>query len=122
MSIRDELIELEKTFWEAPPDGSIYGERMVAEGRVLMPSPAGIMDREETIEAIDGSPPWTNYELKELEFYELNDESAILTYKATATREGMADPYEALITSTYRRQDDEWKLVTHQQTPLDDHS
>jgi hypothetical protein len=122
MSLKDRLAEIEKKFWEAPPEGSIYGEHMVAEGRILMPLPAGIMNREETIEAIEGSPPWTNYELKELESYELNDYTAILTYKANATRKGMADPYEALITSTYRKQADEWKLVTHQQTPVDDHS
>jgi hypothetical protein len=122
MSLREKLIEIETKFWEAPPDGSVYREHMVAGGRVLMPLPAGIMNRERTIEAIDGSPPWTDYEFEELEFYELSDDSAILTYNATATRKGMDDPYRTLITSTYRKQDNEWKLVTHQQTPLDDHA
>ncbi|MFB6346555.1 MAG: DUF4440 domain-containing protein [bacterium] len=118
MGLRQELVEIEKEFWEAPPDGSIYNERMVADGRILMPSPGGTMDRDETVEAVEGSKPWTSYEFLDLKCHELGDDAGLLTYRTCAHRDGMSEPYEALITSVYRKEGGFWKLVTHQQTPL----
>lgn len=118
MSIKKELIELEKQFWNAPPDGSVYENHMSSEGRVLMPSPAGSMDREQTIEAVEGSDAWSSYEFRDLKCHELNTDAATLTYRASATRSEPSQSFELLISSTYRKENGAWKLVTHQQTPL----
>jgi len=42
----------------------------------------------------------------------------VLGYIATASREGAA-PWRAACSSTWARRDNEWKIVQHQQTPLD---
>jgi len=48
----------------------------------------------------------------------LSDDTAALVYRAHAKRQDQP-PYEAAITSVYRRRSGSWELVVHQQTPLD---
>ena len=43
---------------------------------------------------------------------------AILSYEARATRSN-GEPYSALVSTGYARRDDGWKMMFHQQTPLD---
>ena len=59
---------------------------------------------------------WSSFELEDLEVRALGDDAATVTYGAVAEREG-ADPYSALMASTYVRRDDRWRLAVHQQTP-----
>lgn len=120
MGIEADLVELEKRFWEAPGDASVYREKMVEDGWVLMPPPAGMMGRDRTADAVESSPPWVTYELHDINCVELGSDAAVLTYRAVASREDRSEPYEALISSTYRNDNGEWKLVTHQQTPQHD--
>lgn len=119
-SIKNQLIELEKSFWDCPPDASAYEEFMMEDGRVLMPAPPGSMNREETISVVEGSAPWTSYEFHELKFKKLDTHASSLSYRATGDREDLPVPYEALISSLYEKDDDgQWKLFIHQQTPVD---
>ena len=43
---------------------------------------------------------------------------AILSYEAHATRSN-GEPYSALVSTGYAKRDDGWKMMFHQQTPLD---
>jgi len=47
----------------------------------------------------------------------VSEQVSILLYRVSARREG-SEPYVALVSSTYAHDEDEWKLVLHQQTPL----
>jgi hypothetical protein len=46
----------------------------------------------------------------------LGDDAAVVGYRGTATRDDQ--PYTALFNSTYVREDGDWKLAVHQQTPV----
>jgi hypothetical protein len=50
----------------------------------------------------------------------LTDDAAIVTYKASAQREGQGSEYVALVSSAYVSRDGTWKLAFHQQTPAAD--
>jgi hypothetical protein len=46
----------------------------------------------------------------------LNQDSGVVVYAVVAQREG-EDPYSAVISSTFVREDGAWRLAFHQQTP-----
>jgi len=98
MNQHDELIELERAAWQAlSTEGAAapYYEKTLA-GTVLMLLPGGLVVDERVLD--------------------LTPDSAVVAYRVEATREDM--DYEALLNSTYVREDGEWKLALHQQTPL----
>jgi hypothetical protein len=60
--------------------------------------------------------PWDGVELADERVLELDDRTAVVAYRATATRVGQG--YEALFNSTYVREGGAWRLALHQQTPV----
>ncbi len=110
-----DLVEMERSFWDAAGDGGYYERNMASDGRCLLPT--GILDRDATVAAIAESEPWADYELEDLVVHEIGLEGAVVGYRATASR-GDDEPYRALVSTTYRRDGDRWELVVHQQTPL----
>jgi hypothetical protein len=119
MSIEQILTTLERQGWEALTAGrgaGFYREHLTADA--LMVFPFGVLEREQSIEAIDAAPPWATYHIDESRVIALDGNSALITYRVTAQREGQP-PYTAILTSGYVRRDGAWKLAFHQQTPLD---
>ena len=112
-----ELEVLEREGWEAlsSPDGAaFYGELMADDG--LMVFPGFVLNKGESLQAISGAPPWLSFELRDVRVIEPTPDSGIVTYHATAQRDG-GPPYHALMTSVYARRDGRWRLLLHQQTP-----
>ncbi len=72
-------------------------------------------DRAAAVDAMSGAP-WSEYELSDEQVIQPVDDVAVAVYAVTARR-GDATPYSALISSTYARRADGWKLALHQQTP-----
>jgi hypothetical protein len=114
MASSAELLDLERRFWlEATTE--LYRERMAADG--LMAFSVGLLDKEQTIEAIAAAGPWDGVDLDDVRTVELSPDTVALVYRATGRRSGQ-DEYTALVTSVYARRDGQWQLVLHQQTPL----
>lgn len=78
--------------------------------------PFGVLDRAQTIAAIEAAPPWSSFRIDEPNAVRLDDDAALLTYRATAQRSGQA-PYMAYMTTVVVRRDGTWKTAFHQQTP-----
>jgi hypothetical protein len=111
----DALLELERRFW-TDPSVELYQDVMAPNG-LLVFAPVGLLDKEQTLEAIGGSWPWSEVEIDDPRQVELAPGSAALVYRARGVREGQ-DAYEALVTSVYVRRNGGWKLALHHQTPL----
>ena len=117
MSIDQALIDLEHDGWRALSEGagaSFYERNLTDDAVMVFPGMA--MDRKESIAAMAAAPPWLSFKLEDAHVIELSPTSAVLTYKATAEREGQ-DPYSAHMTSVYVKQGDAWKMAFHQQSP-----
>ena len=120
MSTRDDLLELEHEAWQAlSTDGetaaAFYVDHLADHVLMLLPGGLVIDERDAVVESMKGAP-WDGFEITDERVLELGDQAAVVAYRATARRSGK--DYKALFNSTYVRENGEWKLVLHQQTPV----
>ena len=114
----DDLLALEKRGWDALCAGTghtFYGDLMTAEA-VMVLSSGWVLDRAGVIASLEDAPPWDEYALSDARLVTAGDDAAAVVYRARATRSG-EQPFEALMSSVYRRVDGRRRLVLHQQTP-----
>lgn len=119
-TVTRELIELERAGWDALSDSGdaatrYYDEVLADDVLIIMPGGMVIDDRQQVVDSMGGAA-WSRYELQDERVLELDDDTAVVAYRGTATRGG--EDYEALFNSTYVRKDGDWKLALHQQTPV----
>jgi hypothetical protein len=114
----DALTQLERDAWDAlSTEGAAapFYERMLARD-VLMLLPGFVVDdRAKVIESMSGAP-WSSHDLQDMRVFRLGTDAAVVAYSGTAVRGG--HEYHALFNSTYVREDGEWRLALHQQTPF----
>ncbi|AMY68206.1 nuclear transport factor 2 family protein [Frigidibacter mobilis] len=98
--------------------GGLPELRKLMDPSCLMVLPeAGILQGEAILARLEAAPRWREVDLAGRHLAE-TDGLCILGYIATAASEGAA-PWRAACSSTWARRDGEWKLLQHQQTPLD---
>ena len=117
MGVAAEIEDLERRGWQAlsGPDGvAFYADVMADDG--VMVFPGSVLDREASLRAIGDAPPWSTFELADLQVIEIGPDSALVIYRATSQREGEAE-YRALMSSVYARRDGMWQLALDQQSP-----
>ena len=73
--------------------------------------------KDEIAAALDKAPRWSQVALEEHRLLELSEGAAVITYKATAKRDG-GERYLARASSAYVHDGRAWKLAFHQQTPV----
>jgi hypothetical protein len=111
-SLIDTLLAIERALGGGT--GDTYREHLTDDAVVVVPGAA--ITREQTAFAIDATPGWDDFEITDERVVELNEGSAVLTYRWSSRRGD--ETYEALMSSVYVNRDGEWKLALHQQTPV----
>lgn len=116
MTLEDQLYEIEKKFWTEGAD--FYRAHTGAQCLTMFPEMAGLIDREKIAEAAGAGGRWKSVGIVRKGFLMPSDSVAILSYEAGA---GRADgkSYQALVSTGYARDGRDWKMVFHQQTPLE---
>lgn len=120
MDDRETLLALEEAFWHAAGDRDAYEQNLAGDAVHVFPG-WGVTDREATLASVAGADPWETVSIEDPRFVALGADVAAIVYEAHATRSG-GRAYTAAMTSVYRREDSGWKLVVHQQTPLEPHA
>ena len=120
MTRADDLVALEESGWRALSSGGPVAREFydgLLDDDVIMLLPGGIRldDRAPMLDAMAGQP-WASHTLEEPQVLPVTDDVAVVSYGVVAQREG-APTYSALISSTYVRRGDAWRLALHQQTP-----
>lgn len=116
---RDELIDLEESGWRAlSSTGQAAAEfyEWVLDDTVLMLLPGGMVvdDRSAIVESMSGQP-WSSFQLEDMRVLHPTADVGVVAYGVVARREGSAE-YSALISTSYVRRVNGWKLTLHQQT------
>ncbi len=108
------LWDLEERFWT---QGAESARQMTAKDAVFVfPYPTGILQGDALWREAEVAQRWRSVGMSE-QFISVQDNIATLAYHVSAER-GDAPLYEALCTSTYVKDDDSWRRLAHQQTPL----
>jgi hypothetical protein len=120
MTRHDDLLDLERSAWNAlatsgDAAASFYQEALARDVLMLLPGGMVIDDRDQVIDSMRGAP-WRSFEMKDERVFDLSADSAVVAYRAVASRDGGG--YEALFNSTYVREGRAWRLAVHQQTPV----
>ncbi len=106
---------MEERFWTGGEDH--YREALDPACVMAFPPPAGIVQGPGIAESLVGAPRWASVAMAEKHACRPSDDLLVLAYEALGQRDGVAGPYHAYCTSTYRRVGDRWRLIQHQQTP-----
>jgi hypothetical protein len=114
MAMREELLGIENAL--AGGRGDEYRTHLAEDAVVIIPGQA--LSKDDTVAAMDQSPGWDEFSINEPRVLEVGDDGAVLTYRF-AGRRGDDETYEALMSSAYSKGNGAWKLVLHQQTPLE---
>ena len=115
--VESQLVRIEKAFWAAAgSDGSYYQATMSDRGKLLLPFEGGQLDKNAAIESVRQSEPWRSYHLSSIGTLSICESGIVLFYHVAADRKDFR--YRAYVSSLYVKENEEWKLLVHQQTPL----
>lgn len=114
MSLEKELLAIEKNFWTGGPEA--YAEHCDSQCLVVFVGMAKIMKRDEIAKTAEAGR-WKDIKIKPVGLIELSDTSATIAYECKAVMKD-GKPHHALVSSSYIRRKDGWKLATHQQTEV----
>ena len=115
MSERDDLEKLERDFWFGDAD---HYRASLTDGCLMVFPGMGIVGRDTLIAGIESGPRWTSVSFESWRRDDPADGVALVVYRASAMRTGMASPYRVGCGSLYVRIDGRWRLAFHQQTPV----
>jgi sporulation protein YlmC with PRC-barrel domain len=115
----DEPLALEQAGWRAlssDPETATRFYEAVLDERAVMLLPGGLIltDRDDMVRSM-GDRPWESYELGPTDELRPMADMTVLWYTVHARRAG-SPPYSALVSTTYVRRPDGWRVVAHQQT------
>jgi hypothetical protein len=113
MTLSEDLYALEREL--AGGDGDTY--RRLLTNHAVVVVPGQVMNKLQTVQAMDSSAGWDEFSFDEERCTEINDATAVLTYRFSARR-GEDFRYQALMGSVYTLSNGSWKMAFHQQTPL----
>lgn len=115
--MEDILIPIERSLWTG--DSDVFREHVDGACLMVLPGMVGVSEREEVAESVEGpTPRWRQVEIEVEGVLRPTDDVVLLAYRASAVR-GDGTRYRAMISSGYVARGDEWKLMFHQQAPLD---
>ena len=112
----DELSELENAGWASLCDGTgadFYGSIMTDDGRMVL-ADGSVMSRDHVMASLGSSPTWASYSIEHPIMIPIGDDAAALVYTGTGKRDNQT--FRGIMTSTYVRRGDGWKLALYQQT------
>jgi hypothetical protein len=108
----DKLLTIEKGFWF---EGANYYDQYITNKAVFV-FPGMRLGKEDGVSAADQAPRWDELDLTDEKLVEVSEDVAVLTYHTRAKRKRQK-PYAGNITTVYRLEDGEPKMVFHQHTP-----
>jgi ketosteroid isomerase-like protein len=120
-SVEATVLDLEEQLWAAnrAGDGEFYRERLADD--VVGVFTRGHYDKAMAVrEVSENRIPFTSTRMSDPRVIVLAPDSALVTYRCDieALHEGQTLQFPIYATTVWRRANDEWRAVLHQQTPI----
>ncbi|PFG30196.1 nuclear transport factor 2 family protein [Paramicrobacterium agarici] len=120
MSRDEDLYALERRGWQSLCDGTggvFYGSLMTDDALMVL---AGgfALDRDGVVASLTDAPQWDDFDISGERVIAVSEDVRTLVYTGSAMR-GNEPEFRALMSSTYVRIDNEWRLALYQQTPME---
>jgi hypothetical protein len=115
MSLRDELLAIERHLWSGGK--AAYRRALDDDCLLAFVATAGVSSRDSIAEQADPGR-WRDLEVELEGFLQPTADVALLTYLARVVRADQ-QRYTARVSSGYVKRPGGWKLMFHQQTPLE---
>lgn len=109
---KDKLLALEKGFWFK---GADYYNKHIADDATFV-FPGMRLGKQDGVDAADQAPRWDELSISNEKLISISDEVVVLTYHAEGKRQGQ-EPYTGNISTVYRLENSEPKMIFHQHTP-----
>lgn len=109
---QETLLSIERGFWF---EGAEYYERHISQQAVFV-FPDMRLNKEDGVAAADQAKRWRDLKIEDVQSIAVDERVTVLTYHALSQREGQ-EPYAGAITTVYRLEDGEPKMIFHQHTP-----
>ena len=114
-AIEKELFALERKFWNG--DTKFYEQNVDTSCLVAFAADmVGVMSNKDVAATVKDGGRWGKLELDFKGLVRPTDDTAVLSYDASATREN-GEIYAALVSTGYVKRSSGWKMMFHQQTP-----
>ena len=119
MELEKELVVIERSLWTN--DADVYAANLTKEA-VLVFAETGVIRRDVAIEAIRQENAegrrWASVQFDNVLCLPVAEGAALLNYRVTARWEHESSPVFADASSLYVNVGGRWKLIFHQQTPV----
>lgn len=111
---KETLLDPEEKFWKEGTE--TYAASVAEEALFVLPEPAGVLSKQQCVEAIRQSPRWASVQFDDVRLIELDGTTTMLVYKALG-KLGDGTAYAVLASSSYLVRDGSLLLGFRQQTP-----
>jgi hypothetical protein len=114
--VEDEIFAIEEGFWAG--DAEYYRRNLADTCLVAFPGMAGAFDKEAIAATVKDGQGWRELSIERKGSLAAGAGGVLITYEARAARKD-GEAYAALVSSGYAREGQAWKMIFHQQTPLE---
>lgn len=111
----DRILALERRLWQ---EGASAYDALLDDGALMAFPQIGTMRAAAVRASIQEAPRWDSVAFADVLVARPADAVVVIGYRAEAARAGAA-PYRCLCTSTYHLTEEGWRIVQHQQSPID---
>ncbi|MET7771058.1 nuclear transport factor 2 family protein [Nocardia sp. NPDC005366] len=116
----NELLEVERRGWDAlcsSTGAEFYGALMTADA-VMVLANGMILDRDAVVAALRDAPPWRTFDIEDPRVVDVGGAGKVLVYIGVAYRDGDEPAFRGVMSTTYVRHGDRWRLACYQQTVI----
>lgn len=107
--LTDEVLALERGFWEASDDPRYFEETIADDGLTVI-EPMGFIDKAQAVVAAGKGERWTDVEMEDVQVRQLTPDCVIVAYHGRGRRPSGQEAYTGTIASTYVMRDGRWRL------------
>ena len=123
METKDEILQLERRFWEEANNPEVFRQCFAEDGLAIM-EPAGYIDKQGAMDISAKAKAFKNVRMEDVHFRQLTPDCVALAYHGEGVPEGDDKPYRGSVCAVYVRRNDKWQLAIadHQPRQTEKHS